>query len=828
MTMAFRIQEMSQDLRYSIRGLIKRPGYTAMTVSSLGLGIAAATVVLSLIDAFLLRPLPVRHADRLVVVGASSRAVGVASAILSLPTVTDLAARTDLFEEAAGVTIQAGAVRVAGAEGGERTILLATTGSYFSVLGLSAARGRIYTPADDRDRARVVVLTDRAWRAQFGADPAIIGKVIYVNTLPFEVIGVTPPAFRGTEYLFDVSGFIPAGTLPAMENTTPELAERRDAGRFSLIARRAPDRSIGEIRAGLASLASRLESDYPELGDGYWLMAFSESRARPALAAAGGVVMAAVVFAVLALAVLITAAVNATNLILSRASTRQQELAVRQALGASRGRLVRQMLVETLLLAFLALAAGWGLASLAVGGLRSIPLAFGGMAMTWGLHLDIRVFLMAVAVTLCTGVIAGIGPALSASGLALQARLRDGGRAGTSRGGRRIRSGLVVVQVAASVVVLVSAGLFIVSARQAEKVDLGIKSDHLLSLGLDATLARYDRAAATAAMVRIERAVAAVPGVRAVTWSTAVPIKKGASDLLEVDSEVASQTSKTGTVTLFAGGVGPSYFETMGIPILEGRAFTEADDSTRSGVVILNQLAAEKLFPGQPAVGRTVRVSKGAKPLEVVGVVKNGLYMIIAEAPRAYAYVPMAQQYQPWVYLTVRTATDPDGMIPAVRSAIATADRDLVPFDVQSVGQMLETSPNGMLIFRVVAGFASAIGMVAVVLTLVGLYGVISYSVTQRTQEIGLRMALGASRETVIRSIVGDGARLAGIGIALGLVGAILLTKVLASLLVGARSFDAVILGGVAIGLGMAALASAYLPARRAARIDPVSAIRSS
>jgi putative ABC transport system permease protein len=450
------------------------------------------------------------------------------------------------------------------------------------------------------------------------------------------------------------------------------------------------------------------------------------------------------------------------------------------------------------------------------------------MTMRWGLDLDVRVFLMAVAVTLCTGVLAGIGPALSASGLALQARLREGGRAGTSRGGRRIRSGLVVVQVAASVVVMVCAGLFVVSARQAERVDLGFKPDHLLSLGLDASLARYDRAAATAGLVRIERAVAAVPGVQAVSWSTTVPIKKGASDLVEVQSEVATQAGRTGTVTLFSGAVGPSYFATMGIPILEGRAFTEADDSTSDGVVILNQLAAETLFPGQPAIGRTVRLSKGGAPLEVVGIARNGLYMIIAEAPRAYAYVPMAQRYQPWVYLTVRTATDPDGMIPAIRTAIASADRDLVPFDAQSLPQTLETSPNGMVIFRVAAGFATAIGMVAVALTLVGLYGVISYSVSQRTQEIGLRMALGASRETVIRSILVDGARLAGIGISVGLVGAVLLTRVLSNFLVGARSLDGLILGGVALGLGVAALASAYLPARRAARIDPVSAIRSA
>ena len=820
MKLSFLFDELLQDVRYGVRGLLKRPGFALMTAGSLALGIAATTVVLSLIDAYLLRPLPVRNPGELVVVGSSNRASGsLVSGFLGLPTVRDIAARTDLFQGAAATTMVLAAARPAEGDPAERGLFLGVTGNYFSLLGVSPSFGRLLTPDDDSRRERVIVLSYRAWKSRFGSDPAVIGRTIRLNTVEFVVIGVAPREFQGTDHLFDPVGYLPSAVVSVLDPSAGNIDARRGAGRFVVIARRQPNRTVAEIGSALGVLAKAIETAYPEVGEQFRLPVFLESRARPNLASAGGMFAASVAAATLALLVLLTAAVNATNLILARGSTRATELAVRQALGASRGRLVSQLLTETLLLALLALAGGWGLARLAVGALTRIPFAVDDLPLNWGLELDLRVFGMTVVVTLLIGLVAGVGPALSASRFALQQRLREGGRAGLTRRGRRARSALVVAQVAASLVVLVCAGLFLASAKQAAKVDLGFRSDHLLTLGVDAGLAHYDQPTARAAFARIEQAVAGVPGVRSVAWANTVPIKRGAGSLSEAKGDGDA------TVGLMTATVGPRYFEVLEMPMLEGRGFELTDDSTRAGVVVVNQRAAANLWPGKSAIGRVVRLDRTGPPLEVIGVVKDSKYLLIAEAPRPYVYLPLAQNYASTVFLHIRTAVDPAGLIVPVRSVVASIDKDLSPFAVTPMDEILETSPNGIMLFKLGAGFATAIGLLALCLTLTGLYGVIVFAVAQRTREIGLRMALGATSGAVVRSILADGGKLVLGGIAIGVVGAVLISRLLAGLLVGSRAADVAIFAAVAIGLGLAALLSTYLPARRAARIDPVKAL---
>jgi putative ABC transport system permease protein len=350
-------------------------------------------------------------------------------------------------------------------------------------------------------------------------------------------------------------------------------------------------------------------------------------------------------------------------------------------------------------------------------------------------------------------------------------------------------------------------------------VDLGFRSDHLITLGVDANLARFDATGARRAFDGIVRAVEAVPGVSAAAWSSTVPIKKGASSMSEVQGDGASP------IGIFTSDVGPGYFDVMQIPLLEGRGILATDDSTHGGVVVINQRAAEELWPGQSALGRTIRIDRTGPPMEVIGIVRNGRYLLIGESPRPYMFRALAQHYSPAVFLNVRTSADPEGLIPSVRSAIASVSRDLTPFDMRTMDEALDASPNGTLMLRVGAGFATVIGGLAVALTLVGLYGVIAYSVVQRTREIGLRMALGATRWTVVRSILADGAKLAAGGIAAGIVIAVLVSRMVGGLLVGSRSADAAIFAAVAIGLAAAALLAAYIPANRASRIDPVKAI---
>ncbi len=820
MRLSYLLQEMIQDVRYGARGLLKRPGFTFMTASSLALGIAATTVVLTMIDGYLLRPLPVRDPGELVVVGASNRASsGFAAGVLGLPTVRDIAARTDLFQGAAGTSMILAATGRAEDDPAERGMYLGVTGNFFSLLGVSPSLGRLLGPDDDRLREQVIVLSHRTWTARFGSDPSVIGRSIRVNTVPFVVIGVTPRGFSGAEHLFDPAGYLPSATISVIEPSAGKTEERRDAGRFTVIARRQPNRTVAEIGSALGILAAEIEKAYPEVGEQFRLPVFAESRARPNMASAGGMFAASVVAATLALLVLLTASVNATNLILARGTTRATELAVRQALGASRVRLISQLVTETLLLALLALAGGWALAQLAVAALTSIPLALDDLPLTWGLKLDLRVFGMTTAITLLIGLVAGVGPALSASRFALQQRLREGGRAGLSRRGRRARSALVVAQVAASLVVLVCAGLFLASAKEAVKVDLGFRPDHLLTFGVDATLAHYDEPTARAAFERIRQAVEQLPGVGSAAWATTVPIKKGAVGMSETQGDGDIK------VGLFTAAVGPRYFETLEMPVLEGRAFELADDPARAGVVVINRRAAEVLWPGKSALGRILRLDRNGPPLEVVGVVKDSKYLLIGEAPRPYLYRPLAQSFAPNVYLHIRTTADPAGLIGQVRSTVTAVDRDLVPYAIEPMTEALATSPNGTLIFKMGAGFASAVGLMALALTLAGLYGVIVYSVTQRTKEIGLRMALGATGWTVVRSFLVDGGKLAAVGIAIGLGGAVVISRNLGGLLVGSRSGDAGIFAAVAIGLGAAALLSTYLPARRAARVDPVQAL---
>jgi predicted permease len=820
MRLSYLLQELIQDVRYGARGLLKRPGFTFMTASSLALGIAATTVVLSLIDTYLLRPLPVRDPGELVVIGGSNRASGgLVSGILSLPTVRDIAARTDLFQGTTATTMVVAATARAQDDPAERGMYLGVTGNYFSLLGVSPSLGRLLTPDDDRLREQVIVLSHRTWTVRFGGDPRVIGRTIRVNTVPFTVIGVTPRGFSGTEHLIDPDGYLTSSTVSVIDPVKAKMEERRDAGWFTVIARRQPSRTVAEVNSALGILAAEIEKAYPEVGEQFRLPAFAESRARPNLASAGGMLAASVVAGTLALLVLLTASVNATNLILARGSTRATELAVRQALGASRIRLISQLVTETLLLALLALAGGWVLARLAVGALNSIPLELDDLPLSWGLKLDLRVFGMTSVITLLIGLVAGVGPALSTSRFALQQRLREGGRAGLSRRGRRARSALVVAQVAASLVVLVCAGLFLASAKQAANVDLGFRPDHLLTFGVDATLAHYDEPTARAAFDRIRQTVEQLPGVVSAEWATTVPIKRGAMGMSETQGDGDAK------VGLFTATVGPRYFEALEMPLLEGRAFEVADDTVRAGVVVINRRAAEALWPGKSALGRVVRLDRNAAPLEVVGVVKDSKYLLIGEAPRPYLYRPLAQSFSPNVYLHIRTVVDPAGLIGQVRSAVAAVDRELVPFAMTPMTDVLATSPNGTLLFKMGAGFASAIGLLALALTLAGLYGVIVYSVTQRTKEIGLRMALGATRWTVVRSILGDGGKLALIGIVIGIVGAVAISRMLGGLLVGSRGADAAIFAAVAIGLAAATLVSTYLPARRAARIDPVKAL---
>jgi predicted permease len=824
------LEESIHDLRYGARALYKRPGFTLLTACSLAVGITAATVVLSVIDSWLLRPLPVKDAASLVVIGASTKATGgLTGRLVSQPTVQDLQARTDLLEGVASIQIALAGVRRQDGTVGERRLFFATTGNFFSSLGVGAELGRTITPEDEARREPVVVLTHRAWVTRFGGDPAVIGRTIYLNQAAMTIVGVARKGFAGTDHLLEPDGFVPVSTVETFDPGSKGMMNHREFGTSTVIAHLRPGVSLERLNAALAIMSDQIREAYPAVGEGYRLRAYPETRARPTLEGAELIGTIQLAFGGLALLVLLTACVNATNLLLAQGSTRRPELVVRQALGASRGRVLRQLLTQNVLLACLALAIASAGAAAAIEWFGRTAFTAGDLPISWGVRFDGRVFAMAAGVALAAGLVAGLGPALVASRFDLQTGIREASRGGVSRRAERVRGALVVAQVAASLVVLISAGLLTTSVRRAAAIDVGFQPEGILTAGVDAGQIGLDPIRALALFRRIELEAERIPGVSAVAFSGGVPLSASTNlTLYDVvpDGAQASST-KAGTLSMLGSSVDPRYFETLRLPVLEGRTFTDRDTTPGRRVIVLNRRAAELLWPGKSALGRVVRLGRDSGLAEVVGVVKNSKYILIGEGPRPFFYLSMAQQPLSTSYLYLRTSGDPTAVIGAMREAVARVDAGLSPFEITPLERLIQHGPNGLGPLRLGSTFATGIAIMAIGLTLLGLYGVIAYSVVQRTREIGLRMALGANRWSVARSVFVRGAWLLGLGLVIGTATALALTRQMVSILVGVSATELSVFLGAVILLTTVAIGSIYLPARRASGVDPMTALRS-
>ncbi len=669
------------------------------------------------------------------------------------------------------------------------------------------------------------MLTHRFWIRRYHGDPAAIGRSLWINGIPFSIIGVAPPDFQGIEHITQPDFFVPIGAQRYLriDGATPEDCQA--CTDYLVVGRLKPGRSVADLQAGLDVIGDRFRSTVRELGEGYRLLGFSERRARITISAAPFLGSVGLVFLALAGLVLVASSVNATNLVLTRATARRTELTLRLALGASRSRLVRQMLVENVVLSLGGLGAGLAIAWVAVHSIGGLPLS-SDFPVQWRFSLDLRTFWLATAIAIACGLVAGLGPALLASRGSVQRRLKEGARGSVGKGGDRFRAALVTGQIAASVVVLVFAGLFSASLRRATAIDLGIEPDRVLKQLFDASLARYTPAQALQGFDRIEREVKQVPGVVSTAWTTGLPLSASAGTLLNVYREApTAATNANDGLGTWMNAVGPEYFATMGIPMIEGRTFQLADDSLAPPVAIVNQRAADLLWPGQPAVGKKLWLEPNRPGREVVGIAKTGKYVMIGESPRPFVYVPFKQAFEPYAYLVVRTQSDPMAAAGLVRKAIERADPALVPATLSSMRAMVDDGFNGLLLLRVGAIVATAIGLAALVLTVVGLYGLIAYSVAQRTQELGVRMALGAAPGQIVRSILAQGGRLAAVGIAIGLGLALVVQRIAAGLLVAGRG-NGLVFVATALILVVVTLGSTLLPARRAASLDPVQAIR--
>jgi len=823
-----------QDLRYGVRMLRQRPGFTVVALLALALGIGVNTTIFSAVNGFVLRPLPVKQPEEVVQVFWGSQREGEVWNNFSYPNFVDLREQNKSFSglfawQMLSVAISDSAGRAA--EGNNRSDIIwgeTVSGNYFDVLGVQPMLGRGFLPEEDRtpNTHPVVVLSQALWQRRFNADPAIIGRAVYLNGQAFTVIGVAPAWFRGVKFAIAQDFWVPL-MMQAQLGVGKKWQTARGWQFLRVLGRLKPGVTREQARADLNLIGAKLAQLYPRENAEMKIAVVPEVQGRfeevyvflrfTSLAALGVVSL-----------VLLVACANVANLLLSRAAARSREIGIRLALGASRWRIVRQLLTESMLLAVGGGSLGWLLAFWGSDLVHaSIP------PLPYRIYLDVspdwRVFKWTAAISLLTGLLFGLVPALIASRPELVSVLK-GEWGGQRRRSHRwnLRNLLVVAQVTISLVVLVCAGLFLRSLGKAQKADPGFRAENLVTLMLDPGLLNYSTAEGKRFYAELLRRLEQQPGVRAAALGHYLPLGDSWSSRGPVLREGEAPPRPNQGLVVDAGVISPNYFETMGTPLVLGRGFTDRDRDGAPAVMIINQALARRLFGSeQQALGQRLRVNGPDSPLmEIVGIAKSGLYRNLYEEPRPYLFLPQFQgEYESQMTLLVsaRTAGDVKSVAASMRREIAQLDARIPVFGLQVGEQNLSYAYWGP---RLGAGMAGTFGVLALVLATMGLYSVLTYSVSQRTKEIGIRLALGAQAGDVLRMVIWQGLRLVAIGGALGLLGAIALGRVLVSLLFGVSTTDPLTLAAIASLLAGVALLACYLPARRAMRVDPMVALR--
>lgn len=792
------------DLRFALRSLRTNAGFTAVVACTLALGLGATTAIYTVVDQVLLRPLPYPRSERLVRVWhLNPRSVQPREG-MAYETFRELTTEVPALAAAAGVSPQwTFTVREPELE---RVTGYWVSASLFDLLG-APALGRAFGPAEDAPGGDpVVVLSHGYWQRRFGGDSTIVGRAISVGGGPATVVGVMPAGFR---YGAAVDLFAPLGQNPL-------VPRGRQVRWVDVVARLAPGATIATARGEVAAFADRLARAYPAEagglgGDAASLTDATVGDVRPALwTLLGGVGF-----------VLLIACANIGNLLLARATARRSEMAVRSALGASTTRLARQLLTESVVLAAMGGMLGLLLAAWLLSLLRTLGPA--DLPRLDDVVLDGRVLVVSALVTLGAGIAFGFAPAVDAVRTNLHGGLKQGGRTGGGAGGR-LRGGLVVVEVTLAVVLLAGAGLLIRSFARLMRVDPGFRAEHVLTFQV-AVPSSYDAPGRLALMDRLYADLDAIPGVQAVGSTTRLPLGTQLSTKLDVRDRPVPDGEQPEVEFRRAGG---DYFAAMGIPVQRGRAFDHRDRPGTTGAMIINRGLAERLWPGADPIGRQVRfwfagITADAPWLAVVGVVGDVKHFgLDAQAPDI-AYFAASQGPPTNPLLAVRTAGDPAPIVPAVRDRVRAIDPEMLLYDVRTMEQMVHASVAGRRFNMLLLGL---FGGLALTLAAVGIYGVIGYAVRQRTHELGIRMALGAARGDVLRLVMGAGMRLAGLGLVLGLAAAFALTRLMRALLFEVSPADPLAFGAVALVLAAVALVAAYLPGRRAIRIDPTDALR--
>jgi predicted permease len=813
-----------QDIRFGLRMLAKSPGFTAIAILTLALGIGANTAIFTVVNSFLFSPLPIQNGDRLAVIAVQTGPNSVPGEV-SYPDFRDYRDQSDAFTDVSAYALNL--VGLGSSGHADRLIASFVTSNYFSMLGVQPAIGRLIVPGegDTPNTGAVVVLGHHYWEQRFGSDPSVVGRNVDVNGHSLTVIGVVPKEFRGLFSVIEMDAYVPLGMLEADSRKSGFFTDR-NRHELHVYAMLKPGMTARRAQASVAVIAQRLAQQYPEADQGQSVIVVPEHLARPTPSAGRNLPVAAGAFMILVGLVLLVACVNVANLLLARAAARRKEFAIRSAMGAARFRLIRQSLTETILLA---LAGGAGGAVLGNWVCRSLeklrPL--GDFPIRFNLAFDWRVFSYVSGVALLTGIAAGLVPALRVSRTDLNETLRESGRGTSGDGGRHpMRNTLVVAQVAGSLVLLVAAGLFMRNLAQAKSIDLGFNPHNLLNVALDPSLQGYEQPRAEALFRDLLQRAKSLPGVESASFAYTVPMNYY-STISNV--YVAGQITPTTSKQVPQAGynvVSPDYFSTMQISIQQGRTFTDADTATLGRVAIVNQLMASRMWPNQDAIGQKFAAENAAGPfITVVGVAHTVRNDNLLDAPGMYFYEPITQNYHTTHVLQLRTSVPPESLIPAIEAQVRALDPALPVFDVMPMERTM-AGVNGYFLFNVGVGFATVLGGLGMLLAVVGLYGLVSFTANRRTHEIGIRMALGAQPGNIFVLVLRQAIVLVGAGIGLGLLAALAVTRLLSTMLIGVAPYDPVTFASVSAILIVVALVACFLPARRAAKLDPSAALR--
>ncbi len=818
-------QYLWSDLRFGARMLRKSPGFTLAAVLTLALGIGVNSAIFSVVNAMLLRPLPVRAPEELVTVSKVDDHLEFPHG-MSYIDYLDLRTQVAEFSDLMAYTFAAASLGTT--EGAERTWIGMVSGNYFSGLGVDVAVGRTFLPEEDSPYGDVpvLVLSYGAWQRRFGGDPGVVGRTVQLNGQPSTIIGVTKEGFHGTHTLFDVDAFAPLTSLERLRPDQAGTLTLRAAEAVSVIGRLAEAVSVADAQVAMRVQAARMAVAYPRTHENSEYLVLLESRSRPEPATASLTPLIGTVMMGLAGLVLLLACANVAGLLIARGVARTREMALRAALGAGRGRLLAQLLGESLLLSLLGGAVGVVVAlwvSRLLGSIRfaaDVPIRF-------DVSLDWRVLAFTAVTAIVTGVLAGVSPAFQSARADLAARLKEGGRGAVDSPGRqRARGVLVVAQVAVSLFLLVCSGLFIQSLRSAEQMDYGFRTDNLLLLSIDHITQGYDEPRGRAVYREIATAVERLPRVRSVSWARYVPFSSGTLLTNFVSEDRTATTIEKPAVMAF-NYVGADYFRTVDTAILRGRGFDDDDQEGGRRVAVINRTAAERLWPGLDPIGRQVRADTGdgyGAPVEVIGVAEDALFMIPITQPRPYVYFPFEQEYQSTATLHVYTDGDPGPVAPDARAAVAQSDPTLAVFDLLTIRDHLNAG-NALIVFRMGAFTVGAFGGLGLLLAAVGIFALVSYSVGQRQQEFGIRAALGARAGDIVRLAIRQGITLTVAGIGLGLLVSFALTRFMAGLLVGVGPTDPAVFATIVLVLAVVALVACLLPCRRAATADPLATL---